>query len=326
MQADYSKLIDEETWAFIRRINSFYPPEAITWPIDRNREVYGRMCREFHAQMPASVCASTGAIELPDRAVPLRIYTRQSVNAVATVLYFHGGGFILGGLDSHDGICAEICAGTGLTVVSVDYRLAPEHVGTAAFDDALAAYAWVHENRGRPIVLAGESAGATIAACLAANVPHGVPAPIGQVLIYPMLNGVNEGPSYRAHAFAPLLSADDVAYYRTVRGADTVDDPRFTPLACPSFADLPATSVFAAQCDPLASDGDIYCKRILAAGGLASFEQAPGLPHGYLRARTTSQRARQAFDRITKSIAALSRGEMHENQQFRSESASGNFR
>jgi acetyl esterase len=322
MQADYSKLIDAETWTFIRRIDAFYPPEAINWPIERNREVYGRMCREFHAGMPAGVSALTTAIIHPDRTVPIRVYSNEGADVDATVLYFHGGGFMLGGLDSHDDICAEICAKTALTVVSVDYRLAPEHIGTAAFDDALAAYDWAHATFDRPLVLVGESAGGTIAACLAGHLSDRVPAPIGQVLIYPLLNSVNEGPSYVVHAFAPLLCAADVAFYRTLRGANTENDPLFTPLACGSFAGLPPTIVFAAQCDPLASDGDIYCERIVAAGGIARAEQAPGLPHGYLRARIASQRARRAFARITGSIAALARGTgFHDNQQTRTGSA-----
>ncbi|MEK1890407.1 MAG: alpha/beta hydrolase [Phyllobacterium sp.] len=315
MQPDYSQLIDAETWAFIRRINAFYPPEAIHWPIERNREVYGRMCRQFHAAMPVGISVLTTAIILPDRMVPIRVYTSEGGDAAAAVLYFHGGGFILGGLDSHDDICGEICAKTAMTVVSVDYRLAPEHVGTAAFDDALTAHDWAHATFQLPLVLVGESAGGTIAACLAGFLSDRGQAPKGQVLIYPLLSGVNEGPSYDAHAFAPLLSAADVEYYRSVRGKNTEEDPLFTPLARASFSGLPPTGVFAAQCDPLASDGDIYCKQIVAAGGIAWAEQAPGLPHGYLRARTTSTRAQQAFDRIATSIATLGREARHHDYQ-----------
>lgn len=324
MQTDYSKLIDRETWDFIRRIDTYYPPDAVTWPIERNRAVYGRMCREFHAGTPAGVSVSTTGIALSDRTVPIRIYRMENGDIGPTVLYFHGGGFILGGLDSHDDICAEICARTGLTLVSVDYRLAPEHIGTAAFDDALAAFVWTSETFGRRIVLVGESAGGTIAACLAANLPDDMPAPTGQVLIYPLLNGESDGPSYTTHAFAPLLCADDVTFYRRVRGANTENDPRFTPLACTSFATLPPTIVFTAQCDPIASDGDLYCERILAAGGNARLVKAAGLPHGFLRARTTSQRARRAFDRVTRSIAAISRRPIHEISSPRTVSASGN--
>jgi len=130
MATDYSTLIDDETWAFIDRINSFYPPEAVDLPIEKNREIYDRMSREFHAGHPGGVTTETTAIAGATHDIPIRIYRAETTKAAAVVLYFHGGGFILGDLDSHDDICADLCAGTGYPVVSVDYRLAPKHLDT----------------------------------------------------------------------------------------------------------------------------------------------------------------------------------------------------
>jgi acetyl esterase len=269
MAADYRKLLDGEMWAFIDRINAFYPPEAIDWPIEKNREVYDRMSRAFHAGRPAGVGVETKAIAAPTHRIPIRIYRAAVPYAAAVILYFHGGGFILGGLDSHDDICAELCAGTGYIAISIDYRLAPEHTGTAAFDDAMAALEWAAAGFGRPIVLVGESAGGNLAACVAHHMRGDVRAPVGQVLIYPTLGGDMTKGSYVIHAEAPLLMTSDVQFYADVRagGADSSNDPRSTPLAASNFSDMPPTVVFTAECDPLSSDGEIYRDRIMATGG-----------------------------------------------------------
>ena len=135
---DYERLIDSEIWAFIRRTDEWFPPETIGLPIERQREIYDAMCRAFHAGRPASVATQDLVIDIGGRSLPARRYLRAGTSPSATIVYYHGGGFILGGLDSHDDICAELCAGTGYDVLSVDYRLAPEHLHPAAFADAMA--------------------------------------------------------------------------------------------------------------------------------------------------------------------------------------------
>ena len=122
---DYTKLIDAETWAFIKRTNSFYPPDTVDYTIEEQRAVYNRMCREFFGGHPEGVSAEDSSIPAPVQAIPIRIYRKSAARPAAVVLYCHGGGFILGGLDSHDDVCAELCTRTGFEVVSVDYRLAP---------------------------------------------------------------------------------------------------------------------------------------------------------------------------------------------------------
>ena len=104
--ADYDKLIDAETWAFIRRTDAWYPPDAVTRTISEQRNVYNAMCREFFAGYPDGVSAETKSIDLPDRSIPIRIYRTAAPEAGAMVLYFHGGGFVIGGLESHDDVCA----------------------------------------------------------------------------------------------------------------------------------------------------------------------------------------------------------------------------
>ncbi len=303
---DYRRLLDAQTWAFIEATASCCPPGGATLSPADQRRVYDAMCRAFFRGHPPGV--STG--DRPFGGVPCRVYTVAGAMP-ATVLYLHGGGFVVGGLHSHDDICAEIAGRTGLRVVSADYRLAPEHPHPAAFDDALAAFRAVHAAFGGPVVLAGDSAGGTLAAAVAHAVRAGGPRPAGQVLIYPGLGGDRNAGTYLTHAHAPMLTRDDVFNYAAIRhpGGEPAGDPRASPLQDTDFSDLPPTVIAAAECDPLAGDGPAYAARIRAAGGRAVCFEDAGLVHGWLRARATVARACAGFDRIVNAIAALARGD-----------------
>lgn len=263
----FAQPIDAETWAFIERTNAHYPPETIDSTIAEQRAVYDRMCREFFAGYPAEVTANDSFIDTPGHKVPIRVYAAgrggegadgqaagteasarhgtstqaaglQASVPAATVLYFHGGGFVVGGLDSHDDVCAELCGRTGYAVVSVDYRLAPEHAHPAQFDDAMAAFGWVLAAYEGAIVLAGDSAGGNLAAAVShAARQRSTRMPAGQVLIYPGLGGDETKGSYIIHAEAPMLTARDVAYYRELRagGADVAADAQLCALGRQRF-------------------------------------------------------------------------------------------
>ena len=169
----YDSLIDAETWAFIRETEASFPPDAAVRDIAEQRRLYDEMCRAFFRGYPPGVTAE----DRPVAGVPCRIYPGDA----PTVVYFHGGGRIHGGLDSHDDVCAEIRARTGLRVVSADYRLLPEHHRDAGFEDCRAvARALASEG---PIVLAGDSAGGTFAAAVAHALRGEQLHILGQVLL-----------------------------------------------------------------------------------------------------------------------------------------------
>lgn len=304
-QPDYQQLIDAETWAFIERTASYYPPDTVDASVAAQREIYDRMCRAFHAGRPAGVETEDMLAE----GVGVRVY-RGTGAARGTVLYLHGGGFVVGGLESHDDVCAELCAGTGCEVVSVDYRLCPEHPHPAPFEDALAACRWAQGRAAGPLLLCGDSAGANLAAAVAHATRGEAGAPRGQVLIYPALGGEPDRGSYVEHACAPMLTTEEMRYYDRVRRGDADPDacrrdPRFAPLGDTDFAGLPATVVFAAECDPLCDDGEQYCQRLREAGVAARAVVEPGLVHGYLRARHSVERARASFARITAALGDM---------------------
>ncbi|WP_424943494.1 alpha/beta hydrolase [Aliiroseovarius crassostreae] len=297
---DYETLIDDETWAFIRKTEDYYPPDTTHLSVAEQRQIYDRMCRAFFSGYPAGISVRDDRAE----GIPLRIY--EPADPAGTVAFFHGGGFVVGGLDSHDDVCAEICQRTGLRLVSTDYRLCPEHPHPAAFEDAWSVTQYVSLTWPGVTVLAGDSAGGNLAAAVA-HKARGHIEIAGQVLIYPGLGGDMGQGSYIRHAKAPMLTLDEVKFYMSMRygGVDGPVDPTSAPLLDSDFAGLPPTVVITAQCDPLSDDGGAYRDRIRAAGGKAHWVEEQGLVHGYLRGRSSVTRARQSFDRIIHAIRSL---------------------
>jgi acetyl esterase len=301
---DYSRIIDAPTWDFIHATDASYPPDTASLSIADQRAIYDRMCRAFFRGYPPGVSAT----DQPLGDVPCRHYHGTG----GTVVYFHGGGFVVGGLHSHDDVCAEICATTGLHVISVDYRLCPEHIHPASFNDAVAATRAIAAAFPGPIVLVGDSAGGNLAAATAHAIGRGgANGIVGQVLIYPGLGGDMDTGSYITHAHAPMLTRDDVLFYHTIRHGDAapLHDPTSAPLQDTNFTALPPTLAIGAECDPLCDDAAAYAAAIRAAGGKAHAICEAGLVHGYLRARATVPRAAASFDRITTAIAAFAKGQ-----------------
>ena len=217
------------------------------------------------------------------------------------------GGFVVGGLDSHDDICAELADGSGLGVIAVDYRLAPEHRFPAAFDDCWAVLEALSRDAfgfdpGR-IVVAGDSAGGNLAAGLAMRARDlGGPHLAGQVLIYPGLGGDRTRGSYLEQAHAPGLTTADVQYYKSVY-VGPPDDPNHqskfaSPLNETNYAGLPPAFLVAAHWDPLRDDCVAYAARLNAAGVAAHVRHEPLLVHAFLRARHMSPAAAASFAAI----------------------------
>ena len=297
-----SDITDAEVLAFIQKTEAAYPPDAVSLSISAQRKVYDQMTEMFRRPRPASIAVEGGGVPRPDGGlIPVRSYWPRSPGP-ARVLYFHGGGFVVGGLDSHDDVCAEISEVCGLELVAIDYRLCPEHPHPAAYQDALTAVDFFSD---RPLVVVGDSAGGNLAAAVALARGHKI---WGQVLIYPGLGGEALGlSSYQTHANAPLLTTEDVQFYKEIRAgkADVADDPTFSPLLARNFSGAPACFVSSAEHDPLCDDGPEYVLRLTHEDVWAEAVVEPELPHGHLRARHSSRRAKEAFDRITAAISRL---------------------
>jgi len=300
---DYRALIDQEIWDFIEHTDRWYPADAVQRTIDEQRTIYTAMCREFSNGRPERVQVSDDLVETCEPNVPVRRYWCTDAKADSHIIYVHGGGFVVGNLDSHDDVCAELCDTTGLGVTSIDYRLSPEHKHPKAFDDCVAVVQHEAQRLGVPLLLCGDSAGGNLCAAVAHRLRSAKQhSPVlGQVLIYPALGGDPDTGSYLTHANAPMLTLDEVSFYSLVRVDESLptNDASFAPLHDDNFADLPNTFVLSSECDPLSDDGRLYCEAINQAGGNATWRNEKGLVHGYLRARHTSSRARASFKAIT---------------------------
>ena len=286
---EYRQYLSPEVLAFIDETLAFYPDDLDPTDWAAQRRVYNAMAAHFHAGRPVGLQVSDQWIA----DVPVRLYGPPSKT---TVLYAHGGGFVLGGLESHDDVCAEIADLTGCRVVSVDYRLSPEHPHPAAYDETVAV-AEILCAEG-PVVLCGDSAGGTLCAAIAGT--RADLGFVGQVLIYPMIGYPARGGSFDVHSHAPLLSTSDLAFYADVRGGSP-DDPRLIP-ALGDLSALPPTWLFPAECDPLCDDAVRFADAIKGEVHLC---QQDGLVHGWLRARDRSDMTRQAFGQIINAIVDL---------------------
>jgi acetyl esterase len=309
--ADYSALLDDEVWAFLNESARYYPDDAVGLSITEQRALYNKMCVAFDQGRPSNITVE----DLPFGGVPCRVYspTDTSYLATATVFFCHGGGFVVGGLDSHDSVCAEFCAITGLRVIAVDYRLSPEHPHPDDFDDALAAFEAVCVAFEGAIVMCGDSAGGNLVAAVTHHARGRIDGRItGQLLIYPGLGGDQSKGSYITHAQAPGLTKQDMEFYMNIRsaGQDKYGDPTYAPLHDKDFTNLPTTVIITAECDPLSDDGKDYRDAMLAAGGEAIWINETGLVHAYLRARVMSSKAGASFGRMTQSLSALAKSDL----------------
>ncbi|MGV8935653.1 MAG: alpha/beta hydrolase [Allorhizobium sp.] len=285
---------------FLEVCASFYPDDAVDATILQQRGWYNAMCARFDRPLPKGMTIDD---QMVHGNIPVRHYRPAEIHTATLLYYIHGGGNVLGSLDSHHAICAEISARAGAQLVSVDYRLAPEHVWPAQGLDCFAVLQHMLGD-GRRVVLIGDSAGGNLAAGLAIRARDaGLAGVVGQVLIYPGLGGDLVSGSYLEMAEAPGLTTADVAFYRDVLKAPA-DDPVAHPLLAKTLSGLPPAFISVAHFDPLRDDGRAYAARLAAEGIEVWFREEPQMVHAWLRARHMSDGAREGFDAL---CAAVSR-------------------
>ena len=225
--------------------------------------------------------------------VPARLYDaggeRRSTRPA--VLYFHGGGWVQGDLETHHGLCARLALCSGALVIAVDYRLAPEHPFPAAVDDCLAAYRWLHAQAREigvdpaRIAVAGDSAGGNLAAVVSQQAAlAGEPLPACQVLIYPALDFALDTPSHQDLADAHIIPRDRIEWYATQYIPARADrlDPRAAPLRAADLSGQPPTLVITAGFDPLRDEGHAYAHRLRAADVDVVDHEYPGQIHAFV--------------------------------------------
>ncbi|MDI3408784.1 alpha/beta hydrolase [Streptomyces cavernicola] len=245
--------------------------------------------RAFFAARPRPAVAPLPVAHVTDTdadGVPVRVYDSGVDEDAPVVLFLHGGGFVLCDLDSHDAFCRATADATEAVVVSVDYRRAPEHPFPAAPEDAYTALLWAAKSYpGRRIAVAGDSAGANLAAVLTLLArDRGGPEIAFQVLYYPMLDPARSGASHRENAHGFFLTADHVRWYwqQYLTSEQDAADPYAAPLCRTDFSGLPPAHVVTAGFDPLRDDGESYAAALTAAGVEVRLDRYEAMFHGFL--------------------------------------------
>ena len=254
-----------------------------------------RETRPASTPTPPQIGAVTNVVAETDAgAIPVRLYRPAGADAgtpLPTLVYFHGGGWVIGDLETHDVLCRQLTAEAAMMVVSVDYRLAPEHKFPAAADDAWAATRWIVANAGRlgvdtrRLAVGGDSAGGNLAAVVALMARDaGAPSIACQVLLYPVTNVGTETQSYRDFADGYLLTRDSMRWFfdHYLASSDQAADWRVSPLRARSLAGVAPALVVTAGFDPLRDEGEVYAQALRAAGVRVDYICYGGMIHGFV--------------------------------------------
>jgi acetyl esterase len=256
------------------------------------------------------------AIPGPAGDLPVRVHTPEGEPPFPIVVWFHGGGWVVGSLDTYDPLCRALAAAVPAVVVSVDYRLAPEHRYPAAVEDAYAATLWASRNAAQlggaqhRLAVAGDSAGGNLAAVVALGArDRGGPAIAFQLLVYPVLDAAADTASWREHAEGFHLTAAGMRWYwdHYLGGADGAA-PDASPLRAASLGGLPPALVICAEHDVLRDEGEAYAARLRQAGVAATVSRYPGVVHGFFRWRAVTGAAEAALQEAAAALRSALAG------------------
>jgi acetyl esterase len=265
------------------------PIEAMT-PAEA-REQMEMMAASRKAEPLPTARIENRTIPGPAGAIPVRIYWPNAAGTLPAIVYFHGGGHVIGSLDSHDLVARNLCGGAEAVIVSIDYRMGPEHRFPAAVEDSFAGLEWVHANAAslgadpHRLGVHGDSAGANLAAVVALIArDNGSPKLRLQSLVYPVADFRMQTESYEKYATGcGILTAEAMKWFRGhyLRTPDDATDWRASPVLAPSVAGVAPAIVIAAECDVLHDEGLAYAERLKAAGVPVDYQRYAGMIHAF---------------------------------------------
>lgn len=302
---------------FIDKCNAAMPPDFYRDPVERQRELYLGLTEVFPYELPQGLNIEDHTFAGPGGELTLRVYQPWQRSGRGLLAYIRGGGFVVGSLQTHNTVVAELAAKTGLTAVAIDFRLAPEHPFPAALEDC---YAAVEALVAKPqqfgldidtdsVVICGDSSGGNMAAVVAMMCrDRGGPALRGQALISPVLDFTRWR---HGGEDAPLLTGGEMEYYTACYCPDpaTAASAYVSPLVSGEFHGLPRAYIMSAEMDSLRVDGEKYAEALRANGIKVTNMVEPGLVHSAVRARGLSPAVEQAWTRFCVAAAALAGGQ-----------------
>ena len=286
-------VLDPDAAAVYKAFQEAGRPAYETLSAPEARDFYIQARFVMNPEPPELKSAEPLSIPAPHGTIPARIYTpktlRQKDGLAACLVFFHGGGWVIGNLDTHDVACRQLAHEGELIVISVDYRLAPEHRFPAAVDDAIIATKWIAANARQygidaaRLIVGGDSAGGNLAALVALDARDGNgPAIAGQLLIYPATEFSRKHASHREPDTSILLTHSGIDWFvNHYMGDADISDWRASPARATTLAALPPAYVLTAGADPLRDEGDEYAARLKEAGVPVTYKHFPGQFHGF---------------------------------------------
>lgn len=306
--------LDPLAKAFIDQLSA--TPRPKTWDVttEEARAGFRAMIKSYGPKDVPIGKVENLSIPGPGGELSLRIYTPVAAGgeALPALVFFHGGAFRLGDLESHEAVCRFLAGEAACRVIAVDYRLAPEHKFPAALDDALAATRWVESNASKigidpnRIAVGGDSAGGNLATsvCLLAK-SQGVPHIVYQLLMFPQTQIGSSFPSMSTYGSGYMLDRDAVEWsLEQYAPKESWTDPRLSPLLAVDASGLPPAYVMLAECDPLHDEGLAYAEKLRTAGVSAKIADYPGMLHDFILFQGVLPQAREALVDAAKALKA----------------------
>ncbi len=297
--------------AVLRLIAEAGHPEFWQLTVAEARQLFERTMPVLDSERQPVHQVADRVFDGPEGALALRVYRPSAApSPLPIVVYYHGGGFVVGGLESYDSLCRRLANGVGAVVVSVDYRLAPEHKFPAAVNDAAAALRWVHDNAaalgGDPgrVAVAGDSAGGNLAAVSAIWARDQGLALGYQVLIYPVVGGAPETASHHAFGDGYLLARRTLLWFygHYLNDPAEAEDARFAPILHPDLGGLAPALIITAGHDPLRDEAVDYAGKLIAAGNQITLTNYAGMIHGFVTLAGIIRDGRMALAEITAAL------------------------
>ena len=308
--------LDADSQAFLDMIAKLGRPPLNSLPPLQGREVFRRGRMATQPDLPQVDRVKEYEAKGPHGPIPVRFYRGAGTADAGDLpvhVYYHGGGWVLGDLDSHDWVCRKIANSAQCAVLSVDYRMAPEHVFPVAYDDSYAALTWTIENARmlridpKRVSVGGDSAGGNLAAAAAIGARDGNgPKLCAQILVYPVVDCSMSGAYYGKFTKDLILTDEVMQWFIDIYVPDKAkrQDWRASPLLAKSLKGLPDTLVLLAGFDPLCAEGDAYVKRLKADGVKVTEKIYPGQMHGFLSNGRLLPKANDAISDIAAALKA----------------------